>query len=59
VENVSTFAVPIKTGNIKKSLSAMLECYKTERFTTGQPEENISCTVRESATFFKEISIEV
>jgi hypothetical protein len=25
VENVSTFAVPIKTGNNKKSLSAMLE----------------------------------
>lgn len=42
-----------------KAKGATPELIKTERFTTGKPEENISCTVRESATFFKEMSIEV
>ncbi len=35
------------------------ERIKDERFTTRRLVANISCTVRESATFFKEISIEV
>jgi hypothetical protein len=42
-----------------KAKGATPELLKTERFTTGQPEENISRTVREGATFFKEMSIEV
>jgi hypothetical protein len=42
-----------------KANGATPELIKTERFTTGKPEENISCTARESATFFKEMSIEV
>lgn len=48
-----------KRDNKNKREARCFERIKDERFTTGQPGENISCTVRESATFFKEISIEV
>jgi hypothetical protein len=49
-----------KRENKNKAKGATPELIQTERFTIPQSgKENISRTVREGATFFKEMSIEV